>query len=62
MSLNHISEGTFCFYRMNIKYITLALIALALPSVSSLQAGQRRFTFVYESTTSPKGQFESRIG
>jgi hypothetical protein len=43
---------------MNIKYITLALIALALPSVSSLQAGQRRFTFVYESTTSPKGQFE----
>jgi hypothetical protein len=50
MSLSHIP--------MTKKYITIALTILALSTVSSLQAGQRRFTFIYESATSPKGQFE----
>jgi len=42
------------------KYITcsLFLIAWALASAPRLEAGQRRFTFIYESTTSPQGQFE----
>jgi hypothetical protein len=43
---------------MKKKYITIALAILVLSAISSLQAGQRRFTFIYESTTSPKGQFE----
>jgi hypothetical protein len=42
------------------KYVTysLAFIVWALVLANPLDAGQRRFTFVYESTTSPKGQLE----
>ena len=39
---------------------SLALIALALVSAQTLEAGQRRFTFTYESTTSPKGEFDGQ--
>jgi hypothetical protein len=40
------------------KSVSFLLVLITLASTQIVEAGQRRFTFIYESTTSPKGEFD----
>ena len=40
----------------------MLLLGLVLLAAHSASAGSRRFTYVYEVTTSPPGDVESKIG